>query len=74
MCNIPYNEFHSEVNNCQRTEINLHQSVMHGFHLIYFHKPQNNAMPLCEDMLYLISPKSVTKCGTFRQKFMHSLQ
>ena len=31
-------------------------------------------MALCEDMLYLISPKSVKKCGKYRQKCMHSLK
>ena len=31
-------------------------------------------MALREDMLHLISPKSVKKCGMYRQKFMHSLK
>ena len=56
-----------------RTEIHLHRSVMYYFHLTYFHKTQNSAMALCEDMLYPISLKSVKKFGKYRQKFENSL-
>ena len=54
--------------------MHLHHSIMHGFHLTYFHKIQNSAMPLCEDMLHLISHKSVKKCEIYRPKFMHCLK
>jgi hypothetical protein len=57
-----------------RPEINLYHSIAHGFHLAYVHKTQNNAMLLCEDVLYLILNKSVKKCGMYRQKFMLSLK
>jgi len=49
-----------------RTEIHLHHTVTYGFHITYFHKTQNNVTPLCEDMLHLLSPKSVKKCGKYR--------
>ena len=54
--------------------MHLHHSIMHGFHLTYFHKIQNSTIPLCEDMLHLISHKSVKKCEMYRPKFMHSFK
>ena len=57
-----------------RTEMHLHHSIMHCFHLTYFHKIQNSAIPLCKNKLHLISHKSVKKCEMYRPKFTHSLK